>query len=263
VEAEGFGGGGVVAAAFRDVQVAGVLDGRDDCSADGRQVRWAAAGAAGRDVLAEGHVADVVMRLNGLVLAGEPGQVAGGGVCAGQAGDGVDGLAGDLPGGRVLPPAGDLDGLAGAGEVQSAYVRGLEGAGLSAAVPGLAGQVTGRDLPPGQRLNPGMQQRLAIARVILEDPLSLILDEATSSLDTESEAAVQAALANLMEGRTVLVIAHRLSTIRDADQILVIDDGRVVERGHHDDLFAAGGLYAELYRTQFEHQVDAVPVAGA
>jgi hypothetical protein len=79
---------------------------------------------------------------------------------AGQAGDGVDGLAGDLPGGGVLPPAGDLDGLAGAGEVQAADVRGLEGAGLKAAVAGVAGSAAGRDLSPGQRLDPGIQQRL-------------------------------------------------------------------------------------------------------
>ena len=83
-----------------------------------------------------------------------------GGLGAGQAGDGVDGLAGGLPGGGVLPPAGDLDGLAGAREVQAFDVRGLEGAGLQAAVPGVAGRAAGRDLPPGQRLDPGMQQRL-------------------------------------------------------------------------------------------------------
>jgi hypothetical protein len=90
----------------------------------------------------------------------EAGQVLRGGVCAGQAGDGVDGLAGDLARGGVLPPAGDLDGLAGRREVQVFDMGALEGAGLEAAVPGVAGQAAGRDLPPGQRLDPGLQERL-------------------------------------------------------------------------------------------------------
>ena len=119
VEAEGFGGGGVVAPAFGDVQVAGVFDGRDDGGADGGQVGGPAAGPAGGGVLGERHVADVVVRLDGPVLADQAGQVRRGGVGAGQAGDGVDGLAGGLAGGGVLPPAGDLDGLAGGGEVQA------------------------------------------------------------------------------------------------------------------------------------------------
>src|SRR5436190_22341362 len=108
VEAEGFGGGGVVASAFGNVQVADVFEGRGDGGADGGQVDGPVAGAAGGGVLAEGHVADVVVRLDGPVLADQPGQVAGGGVGAGQAGDGVDGLAGGLAGGGVLAPAGDL-----------------------------------------------------------------------------------------------------------------------------------------------------------
>ncbi|MCU1498199.1 MAG: ABC-type multidrug transport system, ATPase and permease component [Acidimicrobiales bacterium] len=101
----------------------------------------------------------------------------------------------------------------------------------------------------GHRLSGGEQQRLAIARMLLKDPAIVILDEATSNLDSENEAAVQEALAQALEGRTSLVIAHRLSTITGADVILVLDQGRLVERGRHGDLLAAGGLYADLYRT--------------
>ncbi|GAA1508359.1 ABC transporter ATP-binding protein [Sphaerisporangium rubeum] len=106
----------------------------------------------------------------------------------------------------------------------------------------------------GYRLSGGEKQRIALARLLLKAPRVVVLDEATAHLDSESEAAVQRALKTALAGRTSLVIAHRLSTIREADTILVIHDGRVVERGRHDDLLAAGGAYAELYRTQFEHQ---------
>jgi ATP-binding cassette subfamily B protein len=106
----------------------------------------------------------------------------------------------------------------------------------------------------GYRLSGGEKQRVALARLLLKAPVVVVLDEATAHLDSESEAAVQRALKTALAGRTSLVIAHRLSTIRDADQILVIDKGRVRVHGRHEDLLAAGGLYAELYRTQFASQ---------
>jgi ATP-binding cassette subfamily B protein len=114
----------------------------------------------------------------------------------------------------------------------------------------------------GYRLSGGERQRLAIARLLLKAPGIVVLDEATAHLDSESEFAVQRALDQALEGRTSLVIAHRLSTVRNADQILVVDDGRIVQRGTHNELLAQGGLYADLYRTQFvEDAVQPDPVA--
>ncbi|HLY26793.1 MAG TPA: ABC transporter ATP-binding protein, partial [Aggregatilineales bacterium] len=106
----------------------------------------------------------------------------------------------------------------------------------------------------GYRLSGGEKQRIAIARVILKNPRILVLDEATSSLDSQSEALIQAALETVMKGRTSIVIAHRLSTILAADVILVMDRGKVVEQGTHDELLARGGLYASLYETQFKRE---------
>jgi len=114
----------------------------------------------------------------------------------------------------------------------------------------------------GYRLSGGEKQRMAIARLLLKAPDVVVLDEATAHLDSESEAAVQKALATALQGRTSLVIAHRLSTIREADTILVIDGGRIAQQGRHDELLAQGGLYADLYRTQFATQeTDIVPTA--
>ena len=104
----------------------------------------------------------------------------------------------------------------------------------------------------GVKLSGGQQQRLAIARAILASPQILILDEATSNLDTESEQLIQAAMADLLAGRTTFVIAHRLSTVRRADLILLMEEGRIVERGTHDELMSAGGLYREMVVRQME-----------
>jgi ATP-binding cassette subfamily B protein len=103
----------------------------------------------------------------------------------------------------------------------------------------------------GYRMSGGEKQRLAIARVLLKGPAIVILDEATAHLDSETEVLIQQALAEALTGRTSLVIAHRLSTIQAADEILVLDEGRIVERGPHHDLVRGGGLYAELYETQY------------
>jgi subfamily B ATP-binding cassette protein MsbA len=114
----------------------------------------------------------------------------------------------------------------------------------------------------GQRLSGGQRQRLAIARALLKDAPILILDEATSELDSESEMLVQSALNNLITGRTVFVIAHRLSTIRRADMIAVIDGGTIRERGTHEELIARGGIYARLYDMQFRDAEPATRAAG-
>jgi subfamily B ATP-binding cassette protein MsbA len=115
----------------------------------------------------------------------------------------------------------------------------------------------------GMRISGGQRQRIAIARALLRNAPILILDEATSALDTQSERLVQEAIDRLMANRTVLVIAHRLATVRQADEILVLDEGRIIQRGSHAELLAAGGLYRRLYELQFRDDVEpAMPVAS-
>jgi len=135
-------------------------------------------------------------------------------------------------------------------------LRGAQVADLVTALPEGLDTVVGER---GYRFSGGEKQRIAIARLLLKHPSIVILDEATAHLDSESEAAVQRALSVALEGRTALVIAHRLSTVREADLILVLDQGRIVERGTHTELVAAGGLYAELYRTQFAVADSPIP----
>jgi ATP-binding cassette, subfamily B, multidrug efflux pump len=123
----------------------------------------------------------------------------------------------------------------------------------------------GYETEVGQRgglLSQGQRQLIAIARAILADPRILVMDEATASVDTRTEVLIQEALKKLLKGRTSFVIAHRLSTIRSADLVLVIDDGRIVERGRHTELIEKGGLYAELYNRQFYEPVDAMATAA-
>ena len=104
----------------------------------------------------------------------------------------------------------------------------------------------------GSNLSQGQAQLLSIARAAVADPPAMILDEATSSIDTRTEALVQQGMDNLMEGRTVFVIAHRLSTVRNSDSIMVLEQGRIIERGTHDDLIEQGGVYYQLYTGAFE-----------
>lgn len=138
---------------------------------------------------------------------------------------------------------------------QDADAAAIEAAARAAAAHDFIAELPGGyDAPVGERgdrLSGGQRQRIAIARAFLRDAPILLLDEATSALDAESETAVKAAIERLSEGRTTLIIAHRLSTILDADKIVVLDAGRVVEDGRHEDLLAKGGLYATLYRLQF------------
>jgi subfamily B ATP-binding cassette protein MsbA len=132
-----------------------------------------------------------------------------------------------------------------------AAARAANAAGFIAGLPEGYGTVLGER---GTRLSGGQRQRIAIARALLRDPPILILDEATSALDTESERLVQQAIERLMRERTVLVIAHRLTTVRDADEIVVLEAGKVVQQGSHEELLRAGGLYRRLYDLQFRSE---------
>jgi subfamily B ATP-binding cassette protein MsbA len=150
------------------------------------------------------------------------------------------------------------------GRIQATRDEVIAAAAAANADEFIAALPAGYDTPVGERgvkLSGGQRQRIAIARALLRNPRILILDEATSSLDAESEALVQEALERLMEGRTTLVIAHRLSTIRHADRILVLSDGRIVEEGTHIDLIRRQGVYSRLYERQIREQ-DAPASAG-
>jgi len=149
-------------------------------------------------------------------------------------------------------------------DVAEKDVRGaLAAANALAFVDALPDSLETRVGEGGARLSGGQRQRLAIARALLKNPPILVLDEATSALDAESERAVQEALERLMAGRTVLVIAHRLSTVRRADQLVVLDAGRIVERGRHADLLAAGGLYRRLHDLQIFEPAREAAAAGS
>ncbi|WP_439156023.1 ABC transporter ATP-binding protein [Yoonia sp.] len=147
--------------------------------------------------------------------------------------------------------------LLGRTDVDDAHLKSvLDAAHVSDFLPGLPKGLDSPAGPRGSSLSGGQRQRVAIARALLRDTPILLLDEATSALDTKSEAIVQAALEKLSAGRTTLVIAHRLSTVRNADSIVVMDQGRVVDQGTHDDLLARGGIYADLHRLQFTQSED-------
>ena len=142
--------------------------------------------------------------------------------------------------------------LLGREDVDDAYLQSvLDAAHVTDFLPSLPNGLDSPAGPRGSNLSGGQRQRVAIARALLRDTPILLLDEATSALDTKSEAVVQSALEKLSTGRTTLVIAHRLSTIRNADSIVVMDQGRVVDQGDHDTLLARGGIYADLHRLQF------------
>jgi subfamily B ATP-binding cassette protein MsbA len=139
---------------------------------------------------------------------------------------------------------------------EAEIMKALDAANLLEFVKGLPLGLQTRVGENATRLSGGQRQRLAIARALIKNAPILILDEATSALDNESERQVQASLETLMKGRTTLVIAHRLSTVQNADKIVVMDQGKVVEQGSHSELLASGGAYAALYQMQFRDDVE-------
>ncbi len=139
---------------------------------------------------------------------------------------------------------------------ESDITKVLDAAHISDFLPNLEDGLDGQAGPRGSKLSGGQRQRVAIGRALLRDTPILLLDEATSALDTKSEAIVQSALEKLSEGRTTLVIAHRLSTVRNADSIVVMDQGQVVDQGTHDELLERGGIYADLYNMQFKRNEE-------
>ena len=153
--------------------------------------------------------------------------------------------------------------LAAPDETDDELWQALERARLADVVAGMPDGLDTAVGERGYRLSGGQRQRLTIARLLLGRSRVVVLDEATASLDSASEAAVQQALGEALAGRTSIVIAHRLSTVRAADTILVVEDGRIVERGTHEQLLALGGRYTELYETQFGSQTDPEDVVAA
>jgi subfamily B ATP-binding cassette protein MsbA len=260
-----------------------------------RPAHGRAAGAVAFEGVTFRYGPDLPDVLHGVTLRAAPGEVV---ALVGRSGAGKTTLASLLPrfwdatGGRVTLDGvdvrdlalGDLRSAVGVVAQEPALFSGTVRDNVAYALPGAPAAAVeaaaraahahefverlpqGYDTPVGERgvkLSGGQRQRIAIARVLLKDPAVVVLDEATSSLDTESERLVEEALERLLRGRTTLIIAHRLSTVRRADRVAVLDHGRVAEEGTHAELLARGGLYARLYRGQLADDEGALEPAGA